>query len=127
MDDDEINQRIAEACGLDISQYGRDVYVCSEGCGVVDANHGFTHHVLLARQKLPRYCSDLNAMHEAEKTLSEEQQDAFAHDLSQIIEQRFNCGPVEPDGPDIMVHREFDLLHATARQRAEAFLKTIGQ
>jgi hypothetical protein len=78
---------------------------------------------------LPDYLNDLNAMAAAEATLTNEQQDEYAHHLSQIIPQRFNCGPAfpnDPSEPDIMTHREFDLLSATATQRAEAFLLTIA-
>ena len=52
------------------------------------------------------YCSDLNAMHEAEKVLSSTQQDEYW---------------------DRLTDEEVDHLFATARQRAEAFLRTLGK
>jgi len=51
---------------------------------------------------LPDYCNDLNAMHEAEKVL--------------LIQHQIPYGE----------HCGYD-LKATAAQRAEAFLKTIGK
>jgi hypothetical protein len=52
------------------------------------------------------YCADLNAMHEAEKVLSSTQQDEYW---------------------DCLIDEGVDYLFATARQRAEAFLKTLGK
>lgn len=57
----------------------------------------------------PNYCRDLNAMHEAEKALSPEQYDRW----------RLT--------PTIITEPETCAYSATARQRAEAFLKTIGK
>ena len=61
------------------------------------------------RWVIPNYCNDLNAMHEAEKVLTSEQIDKYVTIL---------CLEIQP---------EPKLHHATARQRAEAFLKTIGK
>ncbi len=55
------------------------------------------------------YHGDLNAMHEAEKVLTKEQEDEYTVTL---------CIEVQP---------EPRLFHATAAQRAEAFLRTIGK
>ena len=60
----------------------------------------------------PDYCNDLNAMHEAENTLNDDQQYEYAYVLDGLIKNR-SC--------------EFDLIHASARMRAEAFVKTIGK
>jgi len=81
---------------------------------------------------LPDYLNDLNAVHELENTLltNDDHREAYAHMLSQIIPQNFNCGPAgfdTIDGTDIMVHTEFDLLHSTAAQRCEALLRTLGK
>jgi hypothetical protein len=57
----------------------------------------------------PDYCNDLNAMHEAEKVLTSEQIDKYVTIL---------CLEIQP---------EPKLHHATAQQRAEAFLRTIGK
>lgn len=63
----------------------------------------------------PNYCSDLNSMHEAEETLdadiysSESPRYAYARHLYEIVD-----GVRQP-------------FRATARQRAEAFLRTVGK
>ncbi len=62
---------------------------------------------------LPDYLHDLNAMHEAEKVLTDEQYSKYAWlVLSGTPEREVEC-------------REF--FSATAAQRAEAFLRTIGK
>lgn len=93
MTDEQINEAIAEACGL------------KKPCRKVKLNDkGFfiTQHA-----KLPNYCHDLNAMHEAEATLSIEQLYRMEAHLKQM------AGAV--------------CFRATARQRAEAFLRTLGK
>ena len=65
----------------------------------------------------PCYTTDLNAMHEAEKTLtSTEQQNRYQAEIAEIT---WGC---EETG-----HRQvvFNQLTATARQRAEAFYLTV--
>ena len=61
---------------------------------------------------VPDYLSDLNAMHEAEKTLSEVQGEEY---VSHLGIQSWS----DPHW--------FAVISATAAQRAEAFLKTIGK
>jgi hypothetical protein len=58
--------------------------------------------------KLPNYCTDLNAMHKAEAMLS-----------------NANMYVMEVQLKYVLSAREF-YFHATARQRAEAFLRTLG-
>lgn len=67
------------------------------------------------RKTIPDYFNDLNAMHEAEKTLTDDQYVTFNNTLADMCER-------EQDGvyPTRMVS-------ATAAQRAEAFLITIGK
>lgn len=57
---------------------------------------------------LPDYLTDLNAMHEAEKTLTDKQE----YDYQVLICRMFDIG--------------FKSICAPAAQRAEAFLKTLG-
>lgn len=71
------------------------------GASAPDKCWYFTH-------QLPDYLSDLNAMHEAEKILNTNQAADYCELLRPII-----CGC-------------WRLVHATAAQRAEAFLKTLG-
>ena len=64
---------------------------------------------------LPDYLNDLNAMHEAEVALTEEQAEkyeAYLNSPGMYIEGGY---------PSTLY-----LYHATAAQRAEAFLKTLG-
>jgi hypothetical protein len=66
------------------------------------------------------YCNDLNAMHESEQFLWNKDWSAratFVDHLSRILNPVH--GYHKQDG--------IDLLDATARDRAEAFLKTIGK
>lgn len=63
---------------------------------------------------LPDYLNDLNAMHEAEKVLTEQQ----AKEYRWKLQQGFL--------PNTQVAQEL-LCHATATQRAEAFLKVLGK
>lgn len=55
-------------------------------------------------------------MHEAEKTLTHEQQNDYMDELDAVIP--FDEG---------RAYTEFHLFHATAAQRAEAFLRTLGK
>lgn len=61
--------------------------------------------------------SDLNAMHEAEKVLTTLQQQGYIANLIQV------CDPKD----DIDEPTRWLVCHATAAQRAEAFLRTIGK
>ena len=61
----------------------------------------------------PDYPNDLNAMHEAEKLLLETDKWNTYEDYLCVVCSRINEFPQE-------------LTHATAAQRAEAFLRTIG-
>ena len=94
MTDQQINQAIAEACGIvGKDKYG-PLYQTAEGW-VVDC---------------PNYCADLNAIHEAEKTLTDANMFVMAHHIERLVS----------------AHGQH-YFHATARQRAEAFLRTLGK
>ncbi len=67
---------------------------------------------------IPNYLNDLNAMHEAEKVLTNEQDLEYSEALEQVVGARFGCNNAED------MRR---LRSATAAQRAEAFLRTIGE
>ena len=88
MTDQQINKAIAEACGWPILD---------------NPPKGF----------YPDYCSDLNAMHEAEKTLFPYYATVYANKLAKVT------GAEMSD--------DTDYFCATARQRAEAFLLTLGK
>ena len=93
----EIKQRIAiaEACGWPYR--GRNAQHLQEIGGKFWA------------LTLPDYLNDLNAMHEAEKVLTDEQKREYRICLFRLC--------------DCYAGRE---VHTTAAQRAEAFLKTLN-
>ena len=83
--------------------------------------HGGEHQVAFGRYTrldktdiLPDYLSDLNAMHEAEKTLTDDQQWDWQNHIVSVLPQR-------PQFKSLM----FYVATATAAQRAEAFLRTL--
>jgi hypothetical protein len=98
MTDEQINQAIAEACGIvGKNEYG-PLYQTPDGW-VVDC---------------PQFATDLNAMHEAEKVLAPKNWNRFSEKWWDYYHHLL-------DGD---VHKT---IHATARQRAEAFLRTLGK
>jgi len=70
------------------------------------------HSYSCCNRKLLNYTSDLNAMHEAEKLLTDSQITAFTRFLWEAM----------TDSPEARI----GTIHATAAQRAQAFLKTLG-
>jgi hypothetical protein len=91
---------IAEACGWNLVEDHPDYLPYWEdpkGNMVAVSNYG---------HKFPDYLNDLNAMHEAEKVLTADEW--YEYD-------------------SMMPLRDPQKIHATARQRAEAFLRTIGK
>lgn len=93
MTDKQINQRIAEACG----------WVPDCDGGICWDQYGSP---LITP---PNYCTDLNAMHEAENCLSLDDRNHYIDALGTIYKG------------------SWEFATATARQRAEAFLRTIGK
>jgi hypothetical protein len=95
MTDEQINAAIAEACGWE------DI---SSGIGRIPLG------AVKLLCKIPDYCTDLNAMHEAERVLQNQ--------FTPMIEETYwrNLQLVKPHP-----------IYATARQRAEAFLRTLGK
>ena len=59
---------------------------------------------------IPNYLNDLNAMHEAEKTLTDKAHEEFRLNLYDLIRDDSRL-----------------IVSSTATQRAEAFLRTIGK
>lgn len=94
---------IAEACELENVHWDLDISELVYGTGT--------------RIRVPNYLSDLNAMHEAENILNEQQGATYALFLHKV-------GPNRARGD--YLGKDFDVLHATAAQRAEAFLRTLN-
>jgi len=73
------------------------------------------------KQLLPDYLNDLNAMHEAMNGLTDKQQIRFNEELEIV------CGAELIDFEnDYNRYDLFKLVHATAAQRAEAFLRALN-
>jgi hypothetical protein len=110
MTDEQINVAIAEACGWE--------------CIVPDVWHhgpvGYSKGIPDVRTKIPDYCNDLNAMHEAEKVLTIQQKANDYEILLETVTRRGKSGMT-------FGLAAYLFCHATARQRAEAFLRTLGK
>ena len=105
---------IAEVCGW------TEIEPCTCCDGV---SRGYEPTPGAHKKHLPNYLNDLNAMHEAEKRLKYSQRENYAESLYHVIPQAITTsddGEHDFDG-------YFNLIHATASQRAEAFLRTIGK
>jgi hypothetical protein len=105
MTDEQINAAIADACGWTECRLVAKVVLSTLRDPVA---YGIppngTYEIAC-----PNYSTDLNAMHEAEGTLS-----------------TANMYAMEVEVKRVLGAREF-YFHATARQRAEAFLRTLGK
>jgi hypothetical protein len=82
-------------------------------CGVIKLSDGPWTGLV------PEYLADLNAMHEVEKRLSIDQCRVYNETLAKI------CVPIASLFRGVQA--DGYLFHATAAQRAEALLKTIGR
>lgn len=118
MTNDQINIAIAQACGWTQSStheytlYGLrkigEFQQFETRCAAFEKNG-----VLCDVRGLPDYCSDLNAMHEAERELlSIDGSCGYWETYSNALTAKLGC---------------VDIFHATAEQRAEAFLRTLGK
>jgi len=105
---------IAEACGYRNIALREDP---DEGFGPLLT--GFKNDNQFDEQ-IPDYLNSLNAMHKAEKTLDFEQSELFEDELCDVTFK-------DNDGLENPLPCRFSVCHATAAQRAEAFLKTIGK
>jgi hypothetical protein len=96
---------IAEACGWKRSDL-RPSWCHPDNWSM--AKNG-SYEVWGSQDKLPNYLNDLNAMHDAEEVLTNEQLEVYCNILH------------KPN------HGVYWAIHAIASQRAEAFLRTIGK
>lgn len=101
MTDEQINAAIAEACGW------TEIQKTMDGCyGLKSPTRGYI--------RIPNYCGCLNAMHEAEKILKGyEQIHTYVWHLSNRKDWETDFKLME--------------VHVSARDRAEAFLRTLGK
>jgi hypothetical protein len=114
MTNDEKRIAIAEACGYtetlvgEENVYGRRLLPCGSRTG---------------QDALPDYLNDLNAMHEAFQMLDRFQRITYGRHLQEIV--GLHVIGVISDYPHDL-GRLAALAHATASQRADAFLLTLG-
>lgn len=101
MSDMDLNIAVAERCGY-LRKDG--LYPHGEPCWDKD-------DALYMATELPDYCKDLNAMHEAEETMLVSKEEGYDLCLWMII-KRDGTRPAS--------------WHATARQKAEAFILAMG-
>ena len=94
MTDEQINAAIHAALGN------------PKGCPRCDSDE-------CAYNKGLNYCTDLNAMHEAEKTIFPYYATVYANKLARATKADYSD--------------DTEYFCATARQRAEAFLRTLGK
>ena len=109
MTDNQINQAIAEACGwtdVHFSLAATDEFPTERRIVGIPPKHR-THDVA------PKYCTDLNAMHEAEKTIFPYYATVYANKLARATKADYSD--------------DTEYFCATARQRAEAFLMALGK
>lgn len=122
MTEEEMNVAIAEACGWKITQISvnepnDDVTITPPG---KDVNAWRD-----AGLKIPNYCRDLNAMHEAYNANiqgEDDLEDSFTIWLGVIC-----CGDPISNRPNLSDAQIAVVSNASARQRAEAFLRTVGK
>ena len=109
MTDNEINEAIAAVCEWTkiVSDYNHP-YDCMTGCWKDPYGN--------QRMFRPDYCTDLNAMHEAEALLNMDDQPQFLEQLS-----IGTMGEPEP-----FFDKCFPIINATAHERAKAFLRVKG-
>ncbi|RLC69120.1 MAG: hypothetical protein DRH97_00780 [Chloroflexi bacterium] len=77
-------------------------------------------HARIPYLNMPDYCNDLNAIHEAEKVLTYNQQNYYEGTLCGVIRKERGINP------HTCAARASFTTYATAAQRAEAFLKTLN-
>lgn len=109
MNPQEINKRIAIACGWTEHEYGDGGMYGWTAPGGEYRPSCFRPYYY--EDELPNYHGDLNAMHEAEKILPVRNWTRYCQYLAEL-----GGGSVR-----------FVSVHTTSAQRAEAFLRTIGQ
>ncbi len=107
MTDEQINAAIAKACGWTNVTAGHRSGKAPEADYV-----GYEFY--------PNYCADLNAMHEAEKVLTIQQKANDYEILLETVTRRGKSGMT-------FGLAAYLFCHATSRQRAEAFLRTLGK
>jgi hypothetical protein len=105
MTDAEINVAIAEACGW------RECRIEVDALGVIGT--GISPNDF-ERSRVPGFVHDLNAMHEAERALKDDEQWQYCQNVLIVVAR------------SIPRATWMEALHATAAEKAEAFVRTLG-
>jgi hypothetical protein len=95
---------IAEACGWRIENDAAGFFCIAPNDPEIGCN----------MECIPDYLNDLNAMHEAETVMTDQQRTSYLDKLYEVC------------NPHSMLNDDWNLTCATAAQRAEAFLKTLN-
>ena len=122
MTDQEKRIKIAEVCGWrEAFPQNKEPHPETKKGGILLPYRWINEKTGNRQQHLPDYLNDLNAMHEAEKTLDANglicDRNIYSHKLRMLVH------PATHMNDDWL---GWCLLHATAAQRAEAFLKTLN-
>lgn len=141
MTNDEINIAIAEACGISvcwphkwirpkIEYYHPDFgsgpqYRIEQGYWqCIECNQLKGNLVFDNSPNVQDYCNDLNAMDKTALALPQHLRYDYTRNLRLIVARE--CDKPEYRIPDeVQLIEDFWFYHATARQRAEAFLRTL--
>ena len=112
MNPKRINELIAESLGWDLDPaVAREWKSRGQWCIAPAGTPLYEFKLISKTVHLPKYTEDLNAMHEAENSLdAKDLQFTYAHNLYNL------CVP-----------KNIQPMRATALQRAEAYLRTIGK
>ena len=122
MTNEQINIAIAEACGWKSPFQQEWLQGYDKEGGHVWAFSGTDQEG--DRAPLPDYCDDLNAMHEAENRLTSFQRAKHGKILQDLLNEHA-VGFVQNYDRDFASLSR--IASANARQRAKAFLRTIGK
>ncbi len=120
MTPDEMRVAIAKICHPEYAAYEPEYWYTQRNDYERDLvwktteNGGLTIESVL----VPDYCNDLNAMHEAAQTLDRLQRQKFYRNLQEV------CAVQQKDKAPRYL-QEYELIHATAAQRAEAFCRVF--
>lgn len=126
MTEQEQNGAIAEECGWEHCHIRSGKLVGYAPCKKRDVQGPFGRTVSFTEpfvSEPPKYVQDLNAMHEAQATLSNKDRTVFGEFLATVLGyyddyyDGWNLGPAD----------FFALSHATASQKAKAFLLTVNK
>lgn len=109
---------IAEACGW-FAREDKDGF-----WRAVDASGNMTHELWMSQRNvwsagIPDFLHDLNAMHDAERMLTQNQMIDYSRHIGKLVTSHLPASRA--------AWMDFGLINTTATQRAEAFLRTIGK